>query len=216
MPNSSSRNNNRCVAEEQLKAEHRADVDQYTVANSIASNNPPIQTACSANISKAIRHRNDALDVEGFKLDEGYKSPHNVGVRNNIVAYIEGQQQYNISRNSLLQKIYFHYDYKRSRARLSLIISNGKTCLVVKKTRRLNAFNSHKAQLEANYPGGEKLLEAAYMSDEVTDGEQMNFYIALMSTGGLGMVQVRGTDRVVALTSNQREKLNGWIVNADE
>ncbi|KAI9243433.1 hypothetical protein BDA99DRAFT_544439 [Phascolomyces articulosus] len=201
---------------------------QRTVVDPITSNNPPIQTASSTNHSKAIRHQNYALGVEDSKLDKDYKSPHNVGVRNNIASYIEGLQQYNISRDSLSQKIYSHYDYKRSQIRRPT------------KTRRLNAFNCHNAQLEFNYHGGEKLFEAAYMLDEMTDGEytgvgkrvvvrkpkwgsgRANEFLYRLDelnkprTDALRIVQVCGTDRDVTLTSTQREKLNDWTVNADE
>ncbi|KAI9249762.1 hypothetical protein BDA99DRAFT_523576 [Phascolomyces articulosus] len=106
----------------------RLDVPHPVVHNPVVQSTRPPP---SINVSNAICSLNRALGDQGFRFNEDYRGEHNRSVRQNIVAYVEGLQQYNIPRDRLMDKIYRHFDYecmkrRRSTARAATKLIGGR------------------------------------------------------------------------------------------
>ncbi|KAG2212569.1 hypothetical protein INT45_007408 [Circinella minor] len=98
-----------------------------------------------------------------------------------------------------------------------------------------DAFQMHWARLQETYSGGEALLKPEYMSDEETDdeyngvigkrvlvrkphwrNEKANELLCLLdglkpSSDATRLMKVAGDVRVVALSSDEQRRLEGWI-----
>ncbi|KAI7850935.1 hypothetical protein BDC45DRAFT_572611 [Circinella umbellata] len=170
----------------------------------------------SDNVSGAIRNHNTALASAGLG-------------------------QYAIQGDQLSKKIYSFFDNQRTKSRQSAERAEKRktsnrcnTRRHAKKDRRLKAFHLHQARMQECYLGAEA-LQVGYMSEEETDdeykeeagkrvvvwqpqwrNEKANGFLLHLDqlappSDATRLVKRFGGVRVTVLSSEEQEKLGGWI-----